>query len=258
MGSECIEPRAHSDLHSVLMGPVLLVRCDAFETFGVAPAAIAEAGARAYIWDALGGETAPALEEVGGIVVFGSTSNVEDAPSQPFIGRVGAIVREAVDRSVPVLGVCFGAQVLAWTLGAAIRRASAREVGFEPIRPTREASDDRLLSHYGDGDQVFQWHMDTFDLPEGATLLASGDRVAHQAFRVGAITWGVQFHLEIDAGELEQWLDAFAEEGDLLAEWGKTADQVRHEASRYLNEHERRGAEVFRRFAAVARDPAPV
>lgn len=238
------------------MGPVLLVRCDAFETFGVAPAAVQEAGAATRVWDALGGETAPSLDEVGGIVVFGSTSNVEDAPSQPFIGRVGALVREAVDRSTPVLGVCFGAQVLAWTLGAEIERAPAKEVGFEPLRPTSHAAGDRLLSHYVDGDRVFQWHMDTYDLPGGATLLAEGDQVRHQAFRVGPVAWGVQFHLEIDASELEQWLDAFAEEGDLLAEWGKTADQVRDEAARYLAEHERRGAEVFRRFAAVVRDTA--
>lgn len=240
------------------MGPVLLVRCDAFETFGVAPGAVEAAGVETRVWDALGGDPPPPLDEVGGVVVFGSTYNVEHAADQPFIGRVGAYMGEAIDRSTPVLGVCFGAQVLAWTLGAAIGRASAREVGFEPVRPTHEASVDRLLSHYGNGDQVFQWHMDTFDLPTGATLLASGDQVAHQAFRVGAVAWGVQFHLEIDAGELEQWLDAFAEGGDLLEEWGKSANQVRHEAARYLTEHEERGAEVFRRFAAVVRDPAPV
>ena len=239
------------------MEPVLLVRCDTFETFGVAPGAVEAAGVEPRVWDALGGEPPPPFDEVGGVVVFGSTYNVEHAADQPFIGRVGTYMGEAIERSTPVLGVCFGAQLLAWTLGAGIERAPAKEVGFEPLRPTSHAAEDRLLSHYGDGDRVFQWHMDTYALPEGAILLAEGDQVRHQAFRVGDLAWGVQFHFEIDAPELEQWLDAFAKEGDLLAAWGKTPAQVRDEAARYLAEHERRGAEVFRRFASVVRDAVP-
>ena len=98
------------------------------------------------------------------------------------------------------------------------------------MRPDPAAAADPLLGHYRDGDMVFQWHMDTFEPPAGATLLATGDRVRNQAFRAGERTWGVQWHFEIDRPELEFWLDTFSHEGDLDAEWGKSPDEVRAEA----------------------------
>ncbi len=162
--------------------------------------------------------------------------------------------RECVERGVPLLGVCFGAQLLAWGLGARVYGADAREVGFEPIVPTPAAEGDDLLDHYASGDQVFQWHMDTFDLPDGAELLATGERVTNQAFRMGPSAWGVQFHLEIDASEMDLWLGEYSKEGDLERDWGKSPDQVRAEGNRHLAGHEHKGGEGFRRFAAVARE----
>lgn len=236
------------------MEPVLLVRNDAFETFGVAPGALEEAGVPTLVWEAVDGEPAPPLDQLSGVIMFGSSYNVEHAGEQPFIERGAELCRGAVDRGVPLLGVCFGAQLLAWGLGADVRKSPEREVGFEPVEPTRAAATDRLLGHYEEGDRVFQWHMDTYDLPEGAELLATADPVTNQAYRVGDRAWGVQFHFEIDADEIELWLAEFAKQGDLEREWGKSAEQIRDETARYLDEHRRKGAEVFRRFAAVARD----
>jgi GMP synthase (glutamine-hydrolysing) len=233
--------------------PVVLVRNDPFETFGVAPQAFAQTDTPVVVWDAVDGGGAPELDEIGGIVVFGSTYNVEHADEQPFIHAVADLTRSAVDRRVPYLGVCFGAQLLAWSLGADVKKSPVREVGFEPLRPLREARDDPLVRHYGDGELVFQWHMDTFTLPDDAMLLASGDAVANQAYRVGEAAWGIQFHLEIDAAEVELWLDEYAREGDLLADWGKSPEQVRAEARGSIARHERQGVETFRRFAEVVR-----
>ncbi len=103
---------------------------------------------------------------------------------------------------------------------------------------------------------VFEWHMDTFELPVGADLLATGDLVRHQAFRVGDRAWGVQWHLEIDRPELESWLEIFGKEGDLLSEWGKSAEEVRAEADAFMETHEARGRELFTRFAGVVREAA--
>ncbi|MGZ8566387.1 MAG: type 1 glutamine amidotransferase [Actinomycetota bacterium] len=237
--------------------PIVLVRNDVVDTLGVAPRALAEAGAETRLWEALNGHPAPDLDGVGGLVVFGSTYNVEHADEQPFIQQVGAVSRAAIDRGIPFLGVCFGAQLLAWTMGAEVKKAPVREVGFEPLRPLHAASVDPILSHYEMGDPVFQWHMDTFDLPDDAELLASGDFITNQAFRVGDHAWGVQFHFEVDAAEIALWLDAFSREGDLLEEWGKTRTQVEQEATAYADAHERKGTEVFRRFAAFAQDTRP-
>jgi GMP synthase-like glutamine amidotransferase len=95
--------------------------------------------------------------------------------------------------------------------------------------------------------------MDAFVLPEGATLLIAGDQVPNQAFRVGDLAWGTQFHCEVNRSELEFWLDTYANEGgDLRAQWGKSSQRVREEAERFMAEHEDRGREVFERFAYLA------
>ena len=236
------------------MSRLLFVHCDEVDTFGIAPGAVAAAGADVQVWDALDRTVSrPDLDTVQGVVLFGSTFNVEHADEQPFIKDVRELTLEAIDRQVAFLGVCFGAQVLAWSLDAPVGKAPTREVGFEQVRLEPEASTDPLIGHYRDGDAIFQWHMDTFEPPTGAALLATGDQVRHQAFRVGDRAWGIQWHLEIDRPELESWLDIFGLEGDLLTEWGKSAEEVRAEADRFMAAHEQRGRELFTRFTTVAK-----
>lgn len=234
----------------------MLVRNDPYETFGIAASAFGEVGVPVLVHDAVAGHPRPTLDDVSGLVMFGSSSNVEHADERPFIKELRELTLEAIDRGTPYLGVCFGAQVLAWSLDSPVMKAPAREVGFEPIRPETSAVDDALVSHYADGDKVFQWHMDTFEVPGEASLLVTGDRVRNQAFRVGDRTWGIQYHFEVDEPEIVLWLTAFAEQADLEREWGKSTERVREETRRHIAEHERKGREVFRRFASVARDHA--
>jgi GMP synthase (glutamine-hydrolysing) len=232
------------------MTTLLLARADAFETFGIAPAALTDAGVRIRVWEAVGGDPAPTLDGIDGVVVFGSSFNVEHADEQPFIHALRSVTLDALDREVPLLGICFGAQVLAWSLGATIEKAPVREVGYVPLRPTPEAGADPVIGHYADGDMVFEWHMDTFELPEGATLLATGDDITNQAYRLGERAWATQFHFEIDRPEIELWVD---ELGDALeTEWGTTPEDMRRGMDRFQLTHERTGAEVFRRFAKIA------
>jgi GMP synthase-like glutamine amidotransferase len=236
------------------MRPILFVRCDPLETFGVAVDAVRGAGADVRVWDAIDpGSERPVAGDVDGVVLFGSSFNVEHADEQPFIKELRELTREAVDTGTPFLGVCFGAQVLAWALDAEVGKAPVREVGFEAIHPAPAAADDALLPHYEDGDMVFQWHMDTFELPSGAELLVTGDGVRNQAYRVNDRTWGVQWHFEIDRAEIESWLEAFGREAELEPTWGKTNEQVLDESKRHLQTHERKGRETFGRFVERAR-----
>jgi GMP synthase (glutamine-hydrolysing) len=236
------------------MEPILLVRCDAFETYGVALSAIGAAGATTRIWDATDpAEERPNLGDVSGVVLFGSTSNVEQADERPFIKDVADLTHESVERSVPLLGLCFGAQVLAWALGANVIKAPVRELGFEPIWTLAAAADDPVLSHYADGDPVFHWHEDTFELPPDATLLATGEGVPNQAYRVGDTAWATQFHAEVDAAEAEMWVTEASAQQDLEDAWGKSPARVRQEIRLHMAGHERRGRETFRRFVEVTR-----
>ena len=237
------------------MRPVLLVRNDEHESFGVAPGALARAGCdvRTVNMTAPGAEL-PSLDEVAAVVMFGGTANVDETERLPYVATVRDAAREAVERGVPYLGICLGSQLLARALGRPVVTSPVREVGFEPLRPTADAKDDPLLSLYMDGDVVFQWHEDTYELPAGATLLATGDRIAVQAYRVGGLAWGIQFHQELDAAELSWWIE-IAEAGlELPGVWGKGADELRAESERFMRAHEERGRELFGRFADVARE----
>ena len=235
------------------MKPLLLVRNDGFETFGVAVPSLRSAGAELLLVDAFEGQPLPELSEVAGVVMLGGTVNADQVDRYPFLLEDRTLTREAVGGGVPYLGVCLGAQILARALDRPVMKAARREVGFQPVHPTEAASDDALLSGFTDGDRVFQWHEDTFDLPEGATLLATDDDVPHQAFRVGDLAWGIQFHFEVDGAELEAWLDEADSLMDLEATWGKSSEDIRLEAKEHMAAHEERGREVFRRFADVVR-----
>ena len=129
----------------------------------------------------------------------------------PFLGRQRALLREAVDEGVPVLGICLGGQVLARALGAGVRPSERPEMGWLEVEPTPEAAGDPLLGHLRAPVGVYQWHVDVFDLPDGAVRLARSERGENQAFRYGERAWGLQFHPEVDAPLLAGWLQNYAD-----------------------------------------------
>jgi GMP synthase (glutamine-hydrolysing) len=231
--------------------PVLLIRNDRYESFGVAPGALAAADVDIVTVDATSPEaTLLPLDDISGVVTFGGTVNVDQIHSHPYLAGVRALTTEVLERGIPLLGICLGSQILARAAGMDVVKGPIREVGFEPVRTTTAAAHDPLLSFLEPEEMVLQWHEDTHDLPPRATLLATSDPIPLQAYRIGERAWGIQFHLEVDAWELDWWLDAAGAEVDL---WGKSADQVRAEAVQHMARQMDRGREIFRRFAAVAR-----
>lgn len=231
------------------MRPVLLIGHDENETFGLAPAGLGARGLKVIEHRAPGGDALPPIDAVSGVVVFGGSMNVDMVERHPFLLEERSFVRRAVDSGVPFLGICLGAQMLARAMDRRVYPAGVRELAFNVLHMTPEAADDRLMSVFREGDMVFHWHEDTFELPDGATVLGTGDDVHLQAFRIGDHAWGMQFHFEVDRAELELWLDVAGE--DVVRAWGKTPAQVLEESDRFHATQELRATQVFGRFGDV-------
>jgi GMP synthase-like glutamine amidotransferase len=146
------------------------------------------------------------LPEPGGIerlVVMGGPMGANDDGAHPYLRAERALLRSLVERGTPILGVCLGAQLLAAALGADVRRGPAPEIGAGSVHLCDAAASDPLLATVGSASMpVFHWHGDTFELPAGATHLASSLDYPHQAFRVGN-AWGFQFHVELRATDAD-------------------------------------------------------
>jgi GMP synthase-like glutamine amidotransferase len=105
----------------------------------------------------------------------------------------------------PILGLCLGAQLIARAFGREVVKWQELELGFPAIKLTAEGRADRLLRGTPARPRLMQFHEDTFDLPEGAKLLLSGD-CPNQGFRVGDTTYGFQFHMEVTLEDAFAWL----------------------------------------------------
>jgi GMP synthase-like glutamine amidotransferase len=160
------------------------------------------------------GDSVPRLDSLGGLVVMGGPMSAGDTPAHPHLAEERALMAEAVEAGLPVLGVCLGAQLLARALGAGVFRGEHAEVGLGEVELTREGRADPILGPAGSPLPVLHWHQDTFDLPEGAVRLAGSHHYPNQAFRVGPLAYGLQFHVELDrelAAQLRHHLPAGVE-----------------------------------------------
>jgi GMP synthase (glutamine-hydrolysing) len=158
------------------------------------------------------GEPLPDWREFPAIVVMGGPMGAYDEADHPWLVEEKRLLREAVEADVPVWGVCLGAQLMASALGARVYRGERPEVGMLPVDLTPEAADDPVFADAPSSFPTLQWHGDSFDLPDGATLLASSPAYPNQAFRVRR-SYGLQFHLEVTPALAREWgeVPAYAE-----------------------------------------------
>ncbi len=151
----------------------------------------------------LAGQELPDHDEVAGAVVMGGPMNVDEVERFPGLADEREWLAEALRRGMPLLGICLGAQLLARALGAEVRPGEGKEIGFAPV-DVHDAGDP-VLGRLAPSTEVLHWHGDVFELPPGATSLASSAQTEHQAFRHGD-AWGVLFHPEVDCALVEAWL----------------------------------------------------
>ena len=155
--------------------------------------------------------------------------------TKPFVRREERLMRRAVERDVPVLGLCFGGQMLARVLGSENYRSDEAEIGWLPVR----TSDAELVSE----GPWFQWHFDVFTAPPGARVVAETD-VGVQAFVAGR-SLGLQFHPEVTDEIMDEWVRTYRHE---LDEEGVDPDALLQESYRLAERNRENGRRLFRAF----------
>ncbi|MEQ1595190.1 MAG: glutamine amidotransferase [Casimicrobium sp.] len=138
------------------------------------------------------------------LVVLGGPISAGDDASYPFLAGEVRLITERLTKQLPILGICLGAQLIARALGAPVQPMSHKEIGYAPIKLS-DSAHKSPLAHIGN-QPVLHWHGDQFSMPDGVRSLASTAACPHQAFMIGSHAMAWQFHLEVDARRIEQWL----------------------------------------------------
>jgi len=146
------------------------------------------------------------------LVVLGGPINACDDARYPTLAPLAAMIEKRIAAGLPTLGICLGAQLIARVLGARVYPASRPEIGWTPLTLTSGGYASPLRHVDGARTSMLHWHGDTFDLPHGATHLASTRACENQAFSWGDHVLALQCHPEIRAERFEPWLIGHAAE----------------------------------------------
>jgi GMP synthase (glutamine-hydrolysing) len=218
---------------------LLVLQHIACEHPGAFSEVIAERGAEAVPVELDAGEPLPDWRDFDAVLAMGGPMGAYDDADHPWLGAEKRLVREAVGEGKPFLGVCLGVQLLASALGAEVGPlAGGAEVGLLPVELTAEGRDHHLFEGMPEPLVTLQWHGDTFELPEGATLLASSPAAPHQAFAAGEAAFGIQFHLEVTPEMAREWAEVPAYRESLANTLGE------ERGAEFLAEVERRAPEL--------------
>ncbi|MFH1703971.1 MAG: type 1 glutamine amidotransferase [Nitrospirota bacterium] len=173
------------------------------------------------------GEVPPSLEDFNSLVIMGGPMGVYEIGQYPHLRIESRIIREAINRDMKVLGICLGAQMIAYCLGSDVYKGPKEEIGWQHIELTGDGIKDlfmrKLAIHPSVGDfwrkfKVFHWHGDIFEIPIGAVLLASSELYKNQAFRYKNNVYGFQFHIEVTKKMIKEWFENRPEVNSIVKE----------------------------------------
>lgn len=212
-------------------------------TPGILGASLRRHGQRTRLVRVTAGEALPPdLDDVHGIVSLGGPQSSNE--TAPWVGAELALLKEAHEARVPVLGLCLGAQMLARALGGEVTRLPRPEIGWVSVQNTAVDKEDALLAGLPWTRTVFAWHNEFVSkVPAGATVIQRNAACPVQAFRVGAWSYGFQYHPEWSRETiLSEIAGATPEE---LAAAGAPADALRQATAEHAPAAERHAERMF-------------
>jgi GMP synthase (glutamine-hydrolysing) len=185
------------------MRNAIAIRHLAFEDAGIVADVLAERGIALRYLEAGVDDLSPA-KDADLLLVLGGPIGIYEIERYPFLKDELAIIEAAVKKGTPTAGICLGSQALAAVLAAHVYPGKQKELGWDELILTEEGK----ASPLGvlEGVRILNWHGDTFDLPQGATRLASTPITPNQAFAYGPKVLALQFHVELEPWNMERWL----------------------------------------------------
>ncbi len=170
----------------------------------------------------------PDIRDHSHLVVMGGPMSVYNINEHEYLSLEAALIRVFIKSKKPVLGICLGAQMIAYAIGANVYAGNRPEVGWDKVEITPEGMEDPIISSISVNNEpvaeVFQWHGDTFDLPKNSIRLASSATYPNQAFRYKDCVYGIQFHIEVTPEMVREWFAAG--KGDRIDTMFKQSDSI--------------------------------
>ena len=160
-----------------------------------------------YIRLYMGQELPDELHEYSCLIIMGGPMGVYEEDIYPYLVPELKLIEKAMALDMPVLGICLGAQLMARAAGSVVYQGESKEIGWYGLSLTSDGLKDPLFAGLPEDFTVFQWHGDTFDVPDGSTLLASSLRFPNQLLRIGERGYALQFHLEVMDVMIKEWIE---------------------------------------------------
>ena len=184
------------------------------------------------------------IDAYDAVLTFGGSMHADQEEAHPWLRFERDFLEAMLDDGMPLLAICLGAQLLVQAAGGEVRRATRPEIGWHEVEVTEQGAVDPLLGPLAPRFTALQWHRYEAVPPAGAEPLAES-AVCAQAFRLGELTWAIQFHAEVTGADLEGWIDRHDSSTD-AAETDREA--VRAEARERIAGWNRLGRELCGRF----------
>ena len=212
--------------------------------------AVRDAGAELVEWRPRDG--APPSERFDALIVLGGAMHPDQDGEHPWLSDERRWLASLIERGVPALGVCLGAELLAQAAGWQAGPMRAPEIGWKEVVLTHAADADPLFSKLPRSFRSLQWHSYAALPPAGAPVLACSAAAA-QGYRLGERAWGIQFHAEVTREIVAGWIDdARATDADDVREAGVDLDELSAATEREIDAWNALGRELCTRFLQLA------
>ncbi|MHB8580792.1 MAG: type 1 glutamine amidotransferase [Ignavibacteriaceae bacterium] len=170
----------------------------------------------------------PGFSEFDWLIIMGGQMGVYDEDKFGWLKMEKIFIKRAIDAGKVVLGICLGSQLIAAALEAKVYPNKRKEIGWLEVKLTKNSKYNSLFASFPKEMKVFQWHRDTFEIPDGAIHFAESEACTNQAFIYNDNIIALQFHLEVTESSLREMV--IKGKGELIPdEYVQTAEEILHQ-----------------------------